>query len=439
MPVIWWDKKMVKALLLPGGICVSVTVLVLNFGLITLAPSAIHFYYYAVFVSGVLLAWRFHSSKVLFALLTLFLAHRALQFFFSGRAASPTGHAALEVVSVLLPLNFVLFSASRERGINLPASLSRICLLFLEATFVAIVCRPGESASQSFFHAAMLGKQWQHWTRIPSLGGLVCVAVAVVLLAQFLLHRRPVDSGLLWAVIAVLFAFDSGSFTLRATVYVATAALVLTTSVIENSYVLAYQDELTSLAARRAFNDALLDLQEPYALATVDIDHFKSFNDTYGHETGDQVLRMVATCLAHVEGGGRAFRVGGEEFSILFPRKSLQEVLPHLETLRWNVENTAFRLRGAERRSVPHGTDRRKPSPRKKGGAKQPSLVDFNRELSVTVSIGVAEPSAKLHGVENVIRAADKALYNAKAAGRNRVISAHTPRTRTTRASNRSA
>ena len=54
MPVIWWDKKMVKALLLPGGICVSVTVLVLNFGLITLAPSAIHFYYYAVFVSGVL-------------------------------------------------------------------------------------------------------------------------------------------------------------------------------------------------------------------------------------------------------------------------------------------------------------------------------------------------------------------------------------------------
>jgi diguanylate cyclase (GGDEF)-like protein len=434
-----WDKKMVKALLLPGGICVAAAALVLNFGLLPLAPSAIHFYYYAVFASGVLLAWRFHSSKVLFALLTLFLAHRALQFFFAGRAASPAGHAALEVVSVLLPLNFVLFSAARERGINLPASLSRICLLFLEATFVAIVCRPGESASPGIFHVALLGKDWQHWTRIPSLGGLVCVAVAVVLLAQFLLHRRPVDSGLLWTLVAVLFAFDSGSFTLKATVYVATAALVLTISVIENSYVLAYQDELTGLAARRAFNDALLDLQEPYALAAVDIDHFKSFNDTYGHETGDHVLRMVATCMAHVEGGGRAFRVGGEEFSILFPRKSLQEVLPYLETLRWNVENTIFRLRGAERRTVPHGTDRRKPSPKKKRSARQPSLVDFNRELSVTVSIGVAEPSSKFHGIENVIRAADKALYNAKAAGRNRIISANAPRVRTARASDRPA
>lgn len=434
-----WDKKMVKALLLPGGICVAAAALVLNFGLLPLAPSAVHFYYYAVFVSGVLLAFRFHSSKVLFALLTLFLAHRALQFFFAGRAASPAGHAALEVISVLLPLNFVLFSASRERGVNLPASLSKICLLFLEATFVAIVCRPGDPSGQSLFHIAVLGKGWQHWTRIPSLGGLVCVVAAVVLLAQFLLHRRPVDSGLLWAVVAVLFAFDSGSFTLRATVYIATAALVLTTSVIENSYVLAYQDELTGLAARRAFNDALLDLQEPYALATVDIDHFKSFNDTYGHETGDQVLRMVATCLAHVEGGGRAFRVGGEEFFILFPRKSLQEVLPHLETLRWNVENTIFRLRGAERRSVPHGTDRRKPSSSKKRGAKLPLLVDFNRELSVTVSIGAAEPSTKFHGIENVIRAADKALYNAKAAGRNRVISANALRARRARASDRPA
>lgn len=429
---------MVKALLLPGGICVAAAALVLNFGLFPLTPSAVHFYYYAVFASGILLAWRFHSSKVLFALLTLFLAHHALQFFFAGRAASPTGHAALEVVSVLLPLNFVLFSASRERGINLPASLSRICLLFLEATFVAIVCRPGDSSGRSFFHVALLGRNWQHWTRIPSLGGLVCALAAMVLLAQFLLHRRPVDSGLLWAVVAVLFAFDSGSFTLRATVYVATAALVLSASVIENSYVLAYQDELTGLAARRAFNDALLDLQEPYALATVDIDHFKSFNDAYGHETGDQVLRMVATCLAHVEGGGRAFRVGGEEFSILFPRKSLQEILPHLETLRWNVENTVFRLRGAERRSVPHGTDRRKPSSKKRN-AKLPSLVDFNRELSVTVSIGVAEPSTKFHGIENVIRAADKALYNAKTAGRNRVISANAPRPRRARASGRPA
>ena len=433
------DKGMAKAFFVPGGICVAASVLILNWGLFPLAPSAVHFYYYAVLLSGILLAWRFHSSRVLFALLTLFLAQRALQFFFAGHANSVNGHIALEAISVLLPFNFALFSASRERGVNLSSSLTRVCLLFLEATFVAIICRPGESAGPSILHSALLGRHWQHWTKVPSLGAIFFLIAISALLVQFLLHRKPVDSGFLWSLVAVLFAFQSGSFTLSATAYMATAALVLTTSVIENSYVLAYQDELTGLAARRAFNDALLDLQEPYAVAAVDIDHFKSFNDTYGHETGDQVLRMVATCLGRVNGGGNAYRVGGEEFSILFPRKSLQEILPHLETLRWNVENTIFHVRGLERRTVPHGTDRRKPSPRKSGEFKKPALVEFNRELSVTVSIGVAEPSTKLRGIENVIRAADKALYAAKSAGRNRVISANAPRPRAIRASNRSA
>ena len=114
---------------------------------------------------------------------------------------------------------------------------------------------------------------------------------------------------------------------------------------------LAYHDELTSLPARRAFNDALLRLQKPYAVAVVDIDHFKKFNDSYGHETGDQVLRMVAGKLAGITGGGRAYRVGGEEFSILFPGKTAKDALPHLELLRSVIEVSTFRVRaGQERR-----------------------------------------------------------------------------------------
>jgi diguanylate cyclase (GGDEF)-like protein len=430
--VEWSNKGVAKIFLLPGGVCIAATAILLNWRLLPLAPSAIHFYYYAVFLSGALLAWRFRSSKVLFSLLTLFLGHRALEFFFSGRAASPAGHTALEAVSILLPLNFVLFSASRERGINNSGSLARLCLLFLEATFVAILCRPG--ASPAFFREPLLGKHWQHWTGIPSLGAIVALAALAFLLTQLWLYRKPVDSGLFWSLLGVLLAFHRGSFTLSASVYIATAALVLTVSVIENSYVLAYHDELTGIAARRAFNDAVLELQEPYVIAAIDIDHFKSFNDTYGHETGDQVLRMVASCLARVEGGGRPYRVGGEEFSILFPRKSLQEVLPHLENLRANVENTVFRVRGGhERRGTPHGTDRRRPAMRKKTSPKRPSLVDFNREIGVTISLGVAEPAARFRGTENVIRAADKALYRAKEAGRNRIVSANATRTRVIR------
>src|SRR5260221_309408 len=71
----------------------------------------------------------------------------------------------------------------------------------------------------------------------------------------------------------------------------------------------AYQDELSRLASRRAFNDALLRLKHPYAIAAVDIDHFKRINDNFGHDTGDQVLRLVASRLSRVSGGGEAFRV----------------------------------------------------------------------------------------------------------------------------------
>src|SRR5215475_3125232 len=98
-----------------------------------------------------------------------------------------------------------------------------------------------------------------------------------------------------------------------------TAGLIVAAAIVENSYRLAYHDELTLLPGRRAFNEAVMHLEHPFVIAAVDIDHFKSFNDTHGHDTGDQVLKLVAARLAEVGGGGRAFRYGGEEFTVIFP------------------------------------------------------------------------------------------------------------------------
>jgi diguanylate cyclase (GGDEF)-like protein len=288
--------------------------------------------------------------------------------------------------------------------------------------------------------------------------------------------------------VAAFLSFRAGGVGPTATAYIATAGLILVSSIIENSYLLAYHDELTTLPARRAFNDALLRLEDPYAVAVVDIDHFKKFNDTYGHETGDQVLRLVAAKLADVTGGGRAYRVGGEEFSILFPGKSVKDVLPHLELLRSEVEASQFHVRGGQERRSPAGArqsrrqngwseerrsedgrsessrsedsrsedsgsqqsrsqdllcrdaarerrsadrradgrtgTRRTLSPRKKTrSAPTNSVQTADRPLSVTVSIGVAGPDAKARAPEQIIEAADKALYRAKQSGRNRVES----------------
>ncbi len=137
------------------------------------------------------------------------------------------------------------------------------------------------------------------------------------------------------------------------------------------------------------------------------MDHFKRFNDTYGHDVGDQVLKMVASRLRKIGGGGRAYRYGGEEFTLVFPGHSIEECLPHLEAVRQSVEAYALQLRDADNRPK---DDRRGRMARGAASANQ---------VSVTISIGVAERQGEQRSPEEVIKAADQALYGAKKAGRN--------------------
>jgi diguanylate cyclase (GGDEF)-like protein len=142
----------------------------------------------------------------------------------------------------------------------------------------------------------------------------------------------------------------------------------------------------------------------------VDVDHFKKVNDNHGHDVGDQVLRMVSTCLRRVSGGGRAYRYGGEEFAVIFANKDSDRAIPHLEELREKIAQAGFTLRGRKR-------PKKKPeSPTKKNTG--------NAKFQVTVSIGVAARNEKQTNPEQVIKAADQALYKAKKGGRNRVCSA---------------
>jgi diguanylate cyclase (GGDEF)-like protein len=431
------NKGTLKSLFVPGGILLLVAVILLSGGFLSISAAAVDFYYYLVFAAGIVLAWRFHSSRVLFALIMLLLGHRAIEFFSAGRAvAIGPGRIAFEAIAFLLPINFIVLSLGHERGMSIPAVTPRLVLLFLESVFVAVICRPGETTGPAFLHVAFLHRSLFHWTKIPQLALLAFAAAFVVLLVRLLLYGKPLESGLLWSLVATFLGLQANAVDRIAVAYWATAGLLLVASIIENTYVLAYHDELTSLPARRAFNEALLRLEAPYSIAVVDIDRFKSFNDTYGHDTGDQVLSMVASRLARVSGGGQAFRVGGEEFSILFAGKSMKEVVHHLDSLRRAIEESRFKVRSTpERRSAPRGAGRRTEDKQSDGRRKPGRPRNLPAEaslsgLSVTVSIGVAEPGAKMREVEQVIQAADKALYRAKKAGRNRVEISGEPRSR---------
>jgi diguanylate cyclase (GGDEF)-like protein len=415
-----WNKRVLTSVFLPGGAILLGSILLLNSGWINPSISGVNFFYYAVFIAAVPLAWRFHSTRILFSAIVLLLGHRAIEFFAQGRIVSAgPGRIAFESVALLIPLNFILLTFFLERGSEGRSLFWFLGLLFFESVFVAVIARP-DQPMPGFLHFSLIPS---FHSRVPQPALLLFIAALCLLLVRLLQFQKPTISGMFWSLIATGMGLNAGGVGKTSTVYFGTAALILASSIIENSYSLAYQDELTGLNSRRSFNDALLRLKTPYVIAAVDIDHFKSVNDTYGHDTGDEVLRLVASRLARVGGGGEPYRVGGEEFTVLFPGKTAKEIIDYLELLRLNIESSNFRIRsGEERRKITRSPDRRSAA-QKRSTPREPRAST----LSVTVSIGLAESQPKL-SVEEVIQQADKALYRAKQGGRNRIETAGTQR-----------
>lgn len=161
---------------------------------------------------------------------------------------------------------------------------------------------------------------------------------------------------------------------------------------------------LTGLPNRRALDDALKGLPGRWSLSMVDVDHFKKFNDTWGHDVGDQVLRRVAMALQGVGGRGKAYRYGGEEFSVLFPHDDQDRAAAAIEEVREKIAATPFQVRGQRK------------GPKKRGTQKA------RGEQRITVSAGLA--AADGEAPSRVFKRADQALYKAKKKGRNRLVRA---------------
>lgn len=429
-----------KALTVPGGVLLACVAVLVNSGWLTLAPPALSFLYYSAIVGGMLLAWRFHSSRIFCALLVLFLAQQAIALAGGGASVSrAAGSTTFVATAVLVPLDFVLIAVMHEYGFTVSGIAPLGLFLYFQTIVVTVLAQGSNTGAPIALH----GHRTIAASVLPGYALAIFLAAGTFLLVRLLVTRKPVDNALLWSLGAFFLSLHFPGTARASIAYSAAAASILATSIIETSYLLAYHDELTALPSRRAFNDALERLQDPYAMAAVDIDHFKRFNDTYGHDTGDQVLRLVAVKLARVTGGGQAYRCGGEEFVILFPGKTAAEVKSHLEQLRRTIEVTEFHRRGVDRRQVMRGPDRRSEgarSTRSRGrGRKADAIRRLAQDqspaaLSVTVSIGLAASSSETSNPDVVLQAADKVLYRAKANGRNRLEIAATPRRREDRA-----
>ena len=398
-------------LVFPEGLLLLVAVALVHWG--ASAPSAapvVRLYPLVVLAAGALLGWRFQRGRLLLALLGLVLADRALLWLAPPESGAPfAGPVIVRTVAIMLPASLAVLAFVGERGVISAVGLRRLAVLAAQAAVVLAVWLLTAAYPEGMaraFDVALLPRPILGWLPLGQPAALVALVATASLVARTLWRPDAEARGFLWAAIGSVIAASAGPAGGRVTLYLASAGLVLVVATIESAYAMAYRDELTGLPARRALNDALLRVGGTYTVAMVDVDHFKKFNDRHGHDVGDQVLRMVAGRLARVDGGGRAFRYGGEEFAVLFPGKTVEESVPHLETLRAAVAGASFTQRG-------HDRPKRKPkSPRARGASARP--------LAVTVSIGAGQARGSALP-EQVVKAADKALYRAKEGGRNRV------------------
>lgn len=358
--------------------------------------SAIPTISYMILLFGIAITSCFNRSRAFFILLSLFLSQLGMVATIPSHLDKMFAlHGIYLMVSLLLPLNLLFFSSLSERGIFSRWGKRCFLLIFLQVVFVMGLVLSGDRELFSEVNKKLFSFSFMPQTPIPDVALVVFLLTGIVLLIKRRRNNAHFKTTILGTLVAIAFAHHFNAIGISVPFFYATAGLIIILSVIQDYYFKAYLDELTGLPSRRSLNEDMMKLDSTYAIAMVDVDYFKKFNDTYGHDAGDDVLRLIGKVMKNFK-GGKSFRYGGEEFTVLFPGKSLAEATPYLEELREEVAKCKFMLREG--------------SKSKKGA---------NRKLSVTVSIGVADSNNKSISPDEVIKLADKALYRAKENGRN--------------------
>jgi diguanylate cyclase (GGDEF)-like protein len=338
--------------------------------------------------AAMLAALHFNRSRAFFASLSVMVAWLGLDHYDTD--------FAFHAVSVFLPLNLVLFALIRERGIFTKAGSLRFLLVFLQLVFTALLVSSGSEKLLWLLTVPLFESGLTRALAIAPPALLMMLVALLWLHGRMVLEPTPERAAFFAATIAVVLALSTGHTVPWTGTLLGAAGAIFLVGLLQTSWRMAYLDELTSIPGRRALEEQLMRLDEPYAIAMVDVDHFKEFNDTWGHDAGDEVLRMVAVHLERVGGGGKSYRYGGEEFTVVFAGKQVRDTLAALGALRKDIEQDEFVVRARDRQG------------------EEPEV------LRITVSIGVAD-SERYDTPQEVMGAADAALYRAKDSGRNQV------------------
>jgi len=375
---------------------------------------------YILFGIGGILGWIFAQSRVSFLCLLFAFLTFILHYYFFVKGDVGRGSAVILLSAIYVPPLVAIFHRLSERGLwTIHAAYRALIILSAVLVILLLPLIPELSSAILNTQAALcLPTSAELNIRIPFLGTLAFIASL-----PFLIIRKQHESPFLGKLLAlaVLFIFGAmnqevntglnqkGEAVLQ--VFMSGSAVTLIWAILEGSWRSANMDELTELPTRRALKHHLASLGPSYAVAMLDIDFFKKINDRYGHDTGDQVLRFIASHL-NANRGGKAYRYGGEEFVIVCENDNFEETVESMELLRRTISSRKFWIRSKTR-------------PRKKpADSHLPDRNAHGESITVTVSIGVAKKDSGHSSPQEVLEAADKALYKAKKEGRDRVKTA---------------
>lgn len=369
-----------------------------------------------------ILCISFNQGRLFLASLNILCMFSLIQSDLQTSLNNPANFVLFSLLTVLFPMQQMLLAMYPEKGFSLRWALPR-------GTIVAAPYLIAHLCNQAEFLASWI-------TQLPM--SLIELAFDPLLLSQaafsLFLFSLAVNMMVLYfrstlADAAILASTLGCALTLmwfdRAFISALYASLILLLflyTVLFNSYSMAFIDELTGLPGRRALENHLASVGRIYSLAMIDIDHFKKFNDSYGHDVGDQVLRMVASQMKQAAKGASLFRYGGEEFTLVFKGQDEATALPVAEKIREAVAAYPMRIRDKDR---PEDTDKgrkQRTSGRKK---KQDSEV-----VQVCISIGLCQKTEQHSHSRDVLKQADESLYMAKNQGRNRTVAAHIAQSR---------
>ena len=357
----------------------------------------------------------YRRQRELFLMVTVYIAYFLLDtqtdFYRDNGRVREDAAVIFHLVCLLLPALFGLYGAWQERTHLAQDLLARFAVLFAVSSVAVALEQSFPEALLTWLAEIRWPALHGQWMSLIQLAYPLFLAVFILLVVQYLREPRPLHAAQIIGLIGIFWMLPK-TFILPFTLNImcSQVMLMIAAAVSHEAYQMAFRDELTGLPGRRALNERMQRLGRNYVIAMTDVDHFKKFNDTHGHDVGDQVLRLVASRLSKVTGGGRAYRYGGEEFALVFAGKTAEECLPHLEAVREMIANYAIQLRDQNSRPQDDSTGRQ----RRGAGA--------NTTVSVTISIGVAERQVEHRNPDEVLKSADQALYSAKGAGRNCVM-----------------